>query len=951
MSHTYIEVHSATLGVVGSFSSSAEERIVSSGLLKRLFSCRLFLLHLFAFLFFICPPGLVQADSASIQAQENSFSSRICQASWNNDPSDWLLVSHQGKNADDYLVISDGAGGVFVVWKETANIYAQRLDKCGYSLWPAGGIEISSSSGDKILTGLCQAGNEGIYIVWLDDYSKQDFQYDIYYTKVALTGKNSYPQGKALCTAKGVQDKAVCIPDNQGGLAVVWQDERNGWQNSDIYLQQIDNKGLFRYGAEGRVICQDSGRQVNPRVFIDAGNDLIILWEEKTVKTNFYLQKVLSNAAFQFSAPGKLIYSTDSQLAEIADVIYGNDSSVYLAWTENTSGTNHITGKSIYLQQMTFSAGTDLTINKIELVAEKGIENDRFRLLAVVPGGVVVSWIANNRKICLRKIAETGEIVWQTTIGETNNQDIRIYDYDITTDSNGGAIFIWQQGYETADGVHTEIYTQCVNEKGELQWNLSGLPLAVSSGSPSKPRVVSDNNDGLIAFFTCPAQETTEGGSRYWESLYSQNVTSSGRLGMSSAWFLPEGCTRGFDEWLSIMNPTAKVVPVTVTFITEAGKTSKLEKSLKPYSRCTIYVNEYLPGQTFGTVVTTEDNSPLVVERIMYWSADGNKWIGGHCGQGITNLSNKWYFPEGNTTAFSEWILILNPGTEPAKVAVRFILPDGKSVREQVTVNPLSRLTLPVNRYITASDVSVELSSDKPVAAERSMYWTSGTEYWVGGHVSSGITELYDEWYLAEGSTKGFYEWVLLMNPHDLKAKVTAIFMEPDGKKTVKEYEINPASRFTINVNDIITEKSVSVWLLSDLPLAVERAMYWDSGEIPYIDGHVSSGVNAPSLQWDLAEGFTGNGFDEWIVILNPYKESAEVLVTLLNKDGKAKESTISINGTSNYALHINDLVPDDSVSAKVVSSNRVPIIVERAMYWNSGQIKRSGGHVTAGMR
>ena len=105
-------------------------------------------------------------------------------------------------------------------------------------------------------------------------------------------------------------------------------------------------------------------------------------------------------------------------------------------------------------------------------------------------------------------------------------------------------------------------------------------------------------------------------------------------------------------------------------------------------------------------------------------------------------------------------------------------------------------------------------------------------------------------WYLAEGYTGGSFEtWILIQNPSTDAATVEVTYMLEGGSNIVKTHTVPANSRYTIHANDpdqVGPGQSFSTRLVSDQPIIVERAMYWDAGGAHWADGHDSSGYVCP---------------------------------------------------------------------------------------------------------
>ncbi|MBC7254239.1 MAG: L,D-transpeptidase family protein, partial [Actinobacteria bacterium] len=160
----------------------------------------------------------------------------------------------------------------------------------------------------------------------------------------------------------------------------------------------------------------------------------------------------------------------------------------------------------------------------------------------------------------------------------------------------------------------------------------------------------------------------------------------------------------------------------------------------------------------------------------------------------------------------------------------------------------------------------------------------------MGGHASAGVEAPSREWYFAEGFTgAGFDEYILVLNPGEEAARVSLDFMLPDGRVERREYPVSPHSRLTVGVDSIpgLENTEVSARLTSDRPVVAERAMYF--GYPNADDGHACNGASETSTTWYFAEGFTGAGFDEYILVLNPGEEAARVSLDFMLPDGRVE--------------------------------------------------------------
>ncbi|MCG2795225.1 MAG: DUF4965 domain-containing protein [Actinomycetia bacterium] len=408
---------------------------------------------------------------------------------------------------------------------------------------------------------------------------------------------------------------------------------------------------------------------------------------------------------------------------------------------------------------------------------------------------------------------------------------------------------------------------------------------------------------------------------------------------LSTDWYLAEGFTGRnetggeFEEYVLIQNPEAGEAGIEVTFMLSGGETVERSYQLAPNSRFTITVDDILPDAEVSTYIHSDRR--VAVERAMYF----NGRRAGHNSIGVSAPSETWYLAEGYTAEhFDEYVLIQNPGEADAEVTVTFMVEGADNVTKEYSVGPHSRFTIHVDDIIPGHSVSTEIESTEPVVVERAQY----LNYMTAGHCSIGATSTSETWYLAEGYTdQGFEEWVLIQNPQDSYNNISVTFMENSGVNTVKDYRLPPESRFTILVDDILPSAEVSVKVRSEHPVLVERAMYWNDRS----DGHGCIGTPTPDSEWYLAEGYTDQGFETWILVQNPGDEERNVTFTFMEPSGVNTTRSYQVAPRSRFTVGVDEILPASEVSTRVTADG--PIIVERAMYFNN----RSGGTDSLGVR
>lgn len=388
----------------------------------------------------------------------------------------------------------------------------------------------------------------------------------------------------------------------------------------------------------------------------------------------------------------------------------------------------------------------------------------------------------------------------------------------------------------------------------------------------------------------------------------------------ASTWYFAEGSTSpGYQTWLSLMNANLAPAKVYATFYDEAGKTERREFQVAPKSRLNVSVNQILPNHAVS--IKLDSDQAIYAERAMYFGHDG------HTSTGARSTAKTWYFAEGSTDVFFDtWLLVMNPNDAPAKLSVTYYKSDGSVVNKDYTATPMSRLNIWVNKEVPSAAVSMKVESDLPVVAERSMYFDQGR----GGHNTLGATAPAPNWYFAEGSGgPDFNTWILLLNPNADAAQAKLTYMRENGPVESTTVMLPPRTRTNVWVNKIVAQGAVATKVEANKPIVAERSMYWSGNRA----GHNTLGATAPANQWFLPDGKTADGFNEWILVLNPNAEAARVTITFLDEKGEATAKTYDVAGNSRFNVWANKIVQGAAIST-LVQSDR-PVVVERSSYFN----------------
>jgi len=470
---------------------------------------------------FITWPDL-RGASGDIYVQR-LLTSGIVDPSW---PTNGLMICNALSNQASPAIVGDGAGGILVAWQDfrtgsSYDIYAQHVLPFGTvdGAWPPNGRALCVSDGDQLAPACVSDGAAGAIVLWQD---KRVPDSDVYAQHVLQGGQidPAWPAtGAELCVAVGVQQQVQGIEDGAGGAIVVWQDQRAGDGQDDIYAHHVLPGGTVdtNWPTNGRLVSGATGAQTAPRVIPDGSGGLITTWTDQragSANTDVYAQRVLVTGEVDPAWPpnGLAVCALAGRQQAPALLGLGAQGAI-VAWSDSRP-----TDPGIYAMHLLLNGVAD------------------------------PAWPINGVKVC----TALGSVAFPA----------------IATDGVGGAIIGWTDFREGSS--NPDIYAQHVRANAIVDpgWPVNGAAISTAAATQTSPVLVPDAAGGVIATWT----DVRNGVSG--TDIYAQRVKADGQLG-GEAVDVPVASYRalGLRVW---PNP-ARGAALSVIYTLSHGVTATLE--------------------------------------------------------------------------------------------------------------------------------------------------------------------------------------------------------------------------------------------------------------------------------------------------------------------------------------------------------------------------------------
>lgn len=392
--------------------------------------------------------------------------------------------------------ISDGAGGAILAWQDTrggdSDIYAQRLDTNGNALWTNDGVPICAAAGMQSAAQLADDGAGGAIITWQDARSGT---YDIYAQRIDGDGDTLWADnGVGICVIGGKQQWFPQIaPDGSGGAIIAWQDNRIG--TFDIAAQRVDADGAAQWLPGGIPICWQPNAQTYPRLIPDGDGGAVIAWQDaRGGGTDIYASKVdaagnqdvwLLNGVAVCDAAGD-----QSNVRLIGD---GSGGAI-LTWQDARGADS-----DIYAQALGADGNSQWAVDGLPVCFEADAQSMP-RLAADGAGGAIITWQdlrSGDYDVYAQSVDAAGNLQWAGGVQVCVAAEGQGYP-TVASDGAGGAIVSWTD----ARSGEFDIYAQALDAGGAALWGDDGTALCAEGGVQFITQTVADGDGGAIIAWT-----------------------------------------------------------------------------------------------------------------------------------------------------------------------------------------------------------------------------------------------------------------------------------------------------------------------------------------------------------------------------------------------------------------------------------------------------------------
>ena len=430
---------------------------------------------------------------------------------------------------------ADTSGGAYFLWLDgrkanggnDSDVYVQHVDSNGKALagWPAldakQGLPVCADSAMQHNFVVTSDGQGGIYVAWED--SRTCFKYDTTYkdkiggwpphkigvdTNVkcnpnAQASSNTTPRvfmqhidydgikwaknGIATCDSvhKYAQINPLVVPDHNGGVHVIWMERQSG--QTSIYSQNITAAGGLNYVNTGKVICTFASTKNNPCASADSSGGFYVAWEDgRVLATNgweIYGQHLSGGGTVLWSVDGDTIcrYAQDQFMPQVVTDTAGN---AFFVWQDHRNLPSATYGSDLYAQHINGITGKPMwKAGGLALVNQVGDQNGQM-LFGDKLNGFYMAWSdyragGSNPNIYSLRFHDDATPNWSASAtGLPTCTAADIQDDLAACISADRMLMVWRDA-RTATDAGGDVYAQIVYPDGTLPVELASFTASV----------------------------------------------------------------------------------------------------------------------------------------------------------------------------------------------------------------------------------------------------------------------------------------------------------------------------------------------------------------------------------------------------------------------------------------------------------------------------------------
>lgn len=286
------------------------------------------------------------------------------------------------------------------------------------------------------------------------------------------------------------------VNDGKGGAFIVWQDHKNNSHDA-VFFMHADGNGRITFRADGKKVCDLTGRQEEPVISTAQANRAVIVWNDYSNSRTGQLvaQKVLNNGSLLWSEDGIRITQSNNLFSGYS-VDCSNTGNCFVSFVAKEPS---ITGNYSIKVQKIGTNGNLLFNNDSSTVYSSRNRKSKTSIIADNQGGAVIFWLENqddNSSVYVRHIDSTDHNTWAKQPLKVSGENQNVIGYKAQRTGEGNIYIAWQIQQDS----EKHIYHQLISTKGKFLWKPGGRIVTSRKGNQFNPEVFCTGSYAILSW-------------------------------------------------------------------------------------------------------------------------------------------------------------------------------------------------------------------------------------------------------------------------------------------------------------------------------------------------------------------------------------------------------------------------------------------------------------------
>lgn len=381
----------------------------------------------------------------------------------------------------------DGQGGSIVAWEDLGGgVRLQRLSPAGSPLWTAGGVLATVSPAPQFLPRVVSDGAGGAIVAWRQQIV-EDTQENIYVQRVDASGARMWSEtGLPLAAIPCYQDNVWLAADGVGGAFVSWSDGRvlPGPVGAHIFAQHLAADGSKLWAAGGVLLGLSEWQWPHlSRVVPDGAGGAIVAWlRESTIPAedrSLMLQRLDAAGAPVWPAVG---VDTGLCARDYGIAADGTGGAIVSCFDQLRVFVRRVDAPGALPWGPAGVAATTPPEDFMQLDPQ---------VVSDGTGGAIVAWPdyrhgATEPDLYAQRFAPDGSRLWDPAGVPVTRAERSQGGFAMVSDGEGGALLAWAdcRSHPLSEcGDEVDLFAQRLDASGTPLWSADGAALSLAPGT------------------------------------------------------------------------------------------------------------------------------------------------------------------------------------------------------------------------------------------------------------------------------------------------------------------------------------------------------------------------------------------------------------------------------------------------------------------------------------